>query len=92
MPRQEVRGTFVAAGADDQVDIANRLAVEPILDGLRIDIFDRKLVVVDGGCDIAGRPEQLVAAALRESDVEPEALVAGGLGFRVVDGLTDAAG
>ena len=64
MPRQEVRGALVAAGADDQVDIADRLAVEPILDGCRIDVRNRKLTLVDSGCDIAGCSEPLVSTCL----------------------------
>jgi len=90
VPREEVRGALVAAGPDDQVDVADRSIVQPLLDGFDVDIGRVEVARIDVACDRRRRVEQFGAATVRQRDVQREPVVVGGAALCVVHRVAHA--
>jgi hypothetical protein len=92
VPRQEVGDAFVAAGADDEVHVADVVVVEA-----GFDLFDGHVAGVEAAVVyvagyLAGDVEEFGAAAVRECDVADEGVVVAGAALGVRDGVLDALG
>src|SRR5947209_2520631 len=88
LPEKEVGDAHLAAGAHDQFQRREARGPEAVLDGLGVDLLGAQLVLGH----FADHGDDLLAAAVTESESENHFQVAGAVAAELVEGLADPGG
>src|SRR5882672_10407850 len=75
LPEQEIADALFAAGADEQIRIGDARSQQLTLEARFIDLVSRNLSRRDLAREIARRPQDLVARAVIDADVDVDARV-----------------